>query len=722
MTRALAMQANSAAQSDTGHLWLQRSCACGQNASELTGECDDCQRDRMLGLQARLAVGASDDPLEFEADRMAARVLHTDPPATGATPATSTPLARRSSATTAASGHRQAVPGSVHQTLARSGEPLAPSTRAFFEPRFGHDFSRVRIHRDASAAASARDVAAHAYTVGHQVVFADGRFAPDSVAGRHLLAHELAHVVQQHGTRPLVQREDDAAAGKQQQAERERARKRLEAWAAGRTPSPSTDPTDRDFAFTAQALAYEITHQPEPRNFELLDKPTDKAKLASWTTAFRDAYQLALMILDSKGTTQRESRAASIATDLATVGFTTEAMDVAGQLPDDHKEDVYEEVAKSPQHASTDQVTTLSQFFTTRAASPGDHPLLASLTDRSGAFAKKIGKAKVLAALQPTLAKYRNDADYREALAEILVFDVASRVPVSDWLWKADKDYLFELLDSEYFVEPGYDGTQFEAADGTPRALTMQGDMPWVYTYKQKFYVEYLVKLGARHAIDIKAPSNLRFPALKAWLDAETEDIGAALAAEHPNAPDKVTEAYQHIADIFFFHVDRGNVTPNLAGKLAGLGPDAPNDMRLKSDCDVLATYASRLLRSAGFIPVGYLAVEPDVEPSHAVALLKKALPGEEPAEGEAATPGPDRYYIVNNKQVTPDDARTKEDAITAARDDALRVYDPEPNAFKVFYEDAAADGAMTRDLWTTDEKVRRKKLGKDAPAPAAQP
>jgi hypothetical protein len=81
--------------------------------------------------------------------------------------------------------------------LNSSGEPLSSETRAFFEPRFGHDFGRVRVHRDNAAAASAHEVAAHAYTVGQHVVFARGRYDPSSAGGRALLAHELAHVVQQ---------------------------------------------------------------------------------------------------------------------------------------------------------------------------------------------------------------------------------------------------------------------------------------------------------------------------------------------------------------------------------------------------------------------------------------------------------------------------------------------------------------------------------------------
>src|SRR5271165_6780790 len=74
------------------------------------------------------------------------------------------------------------------------------STRAYFEPRFGHDFSRVRVHVGAAAERSALDVNAQAYTVGDDIVFGAGRFAPGTLEGRRLLAHELTHVVQQSGT------------------------------------------------------------------------------------------------------------------------------------------------------------------------------------------------------------------------------------------------------------------------------------------------------------------------------------------------------------------------------------------------------------------------------------------------------------------------------------------------------------------------------------------
>jgi len=91
------------------------------------------------------------------------------------------------------------IPASVHQTLAQPGRPLDTGTRSFMESRFGEDFSGVRIHDDSAAAQSARDVHAHAYTVGESIVFAPGQFQPHSESGQHLLAHELAHTVQQKG-------------------------------------------------------------------------------------------------------------------------------------------------------------------------------------------------------------------------------------------------------------------------------------------------------------------------------------------------------------------------------------------------------------------------------------------------------------------------------------------------------------------------------------------
>jgi hypothetical protein len=132
--------------------WLQRKCACG-GAAGLTGACVECDKQRLSAQHA---------------------------------------------------GPRD-VPPIVHEVLHTPGQPLDASARAFFEARFGHDFSQVRVHTDARAAASARAVHASAYTVGRDVVFGPGQYHPARPDGRSLLAHELAHVIQQQNGLPVSQ-------------------------------------------------------------------------------------------------------------------------------------------------------------------------------------------------------------------------------------------------------------------------------------------------------------------------------------------------------------------------------------------------------------------------------------------------------------------------------------------------------------------------------------
>ena len=95
------------------------------------------------------------------------------------------------------------VPPIVYDVLRSPGQPLDAGTRAFMEPRFGHDFSGVRVHTDAKAAESARAVNALAYTVGREMVFGAGQYVPTTNAGRKLMAHELTHVVQQSSVAPI---------------------------------------------------------------------------------------------------------------------------------------------------------------------------------------------------------------------------------------------------------------------------------------------------------------------------------------------------------------------------------------------------------------------------------------------------------------------------------------------------------------------------------------
>jgi len=135
---------------------LQRECSCG-------GKCEECEKKKEQMLQRNALAGTA--------------------------PAV--------------------APAVVHDVLRGPGRSMDPSTRSFMESRFGYDFGGVRIYHDASAAASARAVSANAYTVGEKIVFNQGKYTPDSHSGRRLLAHELAHVVQQDGgSQGLIQRDE----------------------------------------------------------------------------------------------------------------------------------------------------------------------------------------------------------------------------------------------------------------------------------------------------------------------------------------------------------------------------------------------------------------------------------------------------------------------------------------------------------------------------------
>ncbi len=99
------------------------------------------------------------------------------------------------------------APRIVHDALRSPGAPLGKATLAFMEPRFGHNFSNVRVHTDSLANSSARAVDALAFTVENNIVFGEGQFAPHSQQGRQLLGHELTHVVQQERSGSSVSRE-----------------------------------------------------------------------------------------------------------------------------------------------------------------------------------------------------------------------------------------------------------------------------------------------------------------------------------------------------------------------------------------------------------------------------------------------------------------------------------------------------------------------------------
>jgi hypothetical protein len=187
-------------------------------------------------LQRKLAINRPGDVYEQEADRMADKVMRmTEPPPNQQSvrqAETSGRLQRCSCGKSATGGqpceeckaksmHRKensaglsvtfssgaAAPAIVHEVLRSPGRPLDLAARSFMEPRFGHDFGGVRVHNDRRAVESAQAVNGLAYTVGRDIVFGVGQYAPQTQAGSRLLAHELSHVMQQSPVGGLVQGE-----------------------------------------------------------------------------------------------------------------------------------------------------------------------------------------------------------------------------------------------------------------------------------------------------------------------------------------------------------------------------------------------------------------------------------------------------------------------------------------------------------------------------------
>jgi len=96
---------------------------------------------------------------------------------------------------------------SVSDSIQSGGQPMDDVTRSFMEQQFSYDFSKVRIHNDASAHQSSNSINANAYTQGKDIVFGSGKYQPDTADGKKLLAHELTHVVQQgNSPQPVIQR------------------------------------------------------------------------------------------------------------------------------------------------------------------------------------------------------------------------------------------------------------------------------------------------------------------------------------------------------------------------------------------------------------------------------------------------------------------------------------------------------------------------------------
>ena len=156
-------------------------------------------------IQAKLNVSTPGDQFEQEADQVADTVTRMPDDQVNPGAMISNREDQEIVQGKAAEGSGNQVSQGVQSRIdsfRRGGQPLPSTLRAYFEPRFGHDFGGVRIHAGTQAAETARSINAQAFTVGRDVAFAAGQYSPETGAGKKLLAHELTHVIQQNGARP----------------------------------------------------------------------------------------------------------------------------------------------------------------------------------------------------------------------------------------------------------------------------------------------------------------------------------------------------------------------------------------------------------------------------------------------------------------------------------------------------------------------------------------
>jgi hypothetical protein len=173
-------------------------------------------------IRPKLAISQPGDMYEREADRIAEQVMRMPEPglyrscASCESGATCSSCKDNNSLLQRRAGQENSSPANSHSAENfvsgfGPGRPLDPAVRGFFEKRLGTDLTNVRVHADNYAAESAQSINALAYTLGPDVVFAHGQYAPETTEGRRIIAHELAHVLQQK--EGLIQRYETGQRG-----------------------------------------------------------------------------------------------------------------------------------------------------------------------------------------------------------------------------------------------------------------------------------------------------------------------------------------------------------------------------------------------------------------------------------------------------------------------------------------------------------------------------
>jgi len=661
-------------------------------------------------IQAKLSVSDPGDASEQEADRLADKVMRASP----LSEEKEQPAEETIQPKTTDGQNLGLKPGAEGQTdsLSGDGQPLPASVRTFFEPRFGHDFSDVRVHTDSRASQSADSVNAIAFTRGSDIVFAEGRYAPETDAGQRLLAHELVHVGQQQGNlnRAIIQRKITDA---ELEAE-------FQKWAD--VKNEKVNKSNADYAHQLWSFVFDMVGDSQTGGPKT--KPQKAPDLKKWQEGFEKAELVSDWLIKIKKQTTNdslksasESRLFGILDLMRQADLLPPAMSRAGDLDSANRKSLFEEILKSPKSATASDIERIVSFFCASAKAAADCAIIQTLTDgndhpikSSLDVAQSKGMVKIL------INNYLSSTELVDALAELFMFNPKIRNDVSEALMKSElggsPDLLFKVLKHKFFIEPEYGAEVLKTLKGSLSAddyekKRMKDDMPWVYTFKQKYYVDFLIEMAKKQSIVIPKPAKMAFAELKTWLDANTENIAKAAQATYTKQ-EEVFEVYRNIADIFFYHVphDR-NVNPDMAGKIGHLKAGVPSNMRFEADCDVFATYAMRFLSSAGFEGIGYLGIYPKGafkdRAAHVVALIRKS----------------NKYSFINNKDILdlgitetkPDEKRAE--AIKKLKTQGLKAgyEDPLPTEADIFYGDAEANGKMSAKFFGSDASLRRTDL-----------
>ncbi len=549
------------------------------------------------------------------------------------------------------------------------GQVVAPALRAPFEQAFGHDFSQVRVFASGEPANAVRAAGSRAITYGPRIALAPGQWAPETATGRALIAHELGHVAQQAGEgRPRL--------------DHKTLDEEIDEELKAKVSDPkSLDPNNAEYARALQGHGHDITHKTQT---ELLPEPKDPKAKEAWKRQFQKAANLADRILKGgPDVDQKENRAEQLAADLAKAGFVDEAMALAPRITDpDLRKFIYLEALGHPGKLSEAHAAKIAQDQAASATKCSDHALLTALGD-DGKYAAKLGGGKVIAALKPIVKAYATDKNLPEKLANILRFFPAARAEFTDWMMgdKALQPLLRTVTESGYFNE----GMKDKDTD----AVTTPNDETkgWAVGNRQRLTVEDVMGLLNAAGTAVTAPAARDINTLKAWLEANTENIGAALAKQYPGNAAKAEAMYTQIVEAFTWHLppsSKEDVAPEKNGHLTGLSAAGPLSKQLKVDCDVLATYGVRLLVASGLTPIGYMAIKPKDKKrlSHAMALLKQG----------------NNFRAISNSTTKDLGAVTKNDALELLRDFGIdEAYDPknELKSYDVFYMDSDAKGTL---------------------------